>query len=69
MDNIFKDHLGKNSELYMDDMVVKSDESPHHEDLLDIFEEMRKYQIRLNLEKCSFGILGGKLLEIMITHR
>lgn len=38
MDKVFIDHLGKHIEIYMDDMVVISNETPHHEDLLEIFE-------------------------------
>ena len=30
---------------------------------------MRKYDIRLNLEKCVFGVRGGKFLGFMMTNK
>ena len=70
MDRVFSAQIGRNIEVYMDDMVVKSQQiNNHHRDLLEAFEVMRKYNIRLNPEKCSFGVLGGKNLGFMITHR
>lgn len=48
---VFVDYLGKNIEAYMDDMVVKSGKIPHHKDLLEIFQVMRKYQVRINRRK------------------
>ncbi|XP_057452750.1 uncharacterized protein LOC130744596 [Lotus japonicus] len=41
----------------------------HHEDLAEAFAQIRKYNMRLNPEKCSFGILGGKFLGFMVTSR
>lgn len=67
-DKVFVDHLGKNMEVYMDDMVVKSDKNPHYDNLLEIFQVLRKYNIKLNPEKCSFGVLDDKFLELMIAH-
>ena len=54
---MFKPKLGKNIEVYIDDIVVKSKvESKHINDLEDIFEILRKHKLRLNASKCSFGI-------------
>ena len=53
----------------MDDMVVKSQSIPQHvADLEKVFGELRKYEMRLNLEKCTFGVGGGKFFGFMITH-
>ena len=55
--------MGKNIEIYIDDMVVKSKMvSEHLGDLQAIFEIFRKYKLRLNTSKCSFGVGSGKFL-------
>ena len=60
--------LGKNIEIYIDDMVVKSKMvSEHLGDLRVIFEVLRNY--KLNASKCSFGVESGKFLGYMVTHR
>ena len=41
----------------------------HARDLGDIFQILRKYKLRLNASKCSFGIGSGKFLGYMVTHR
>ena len=62
--------LGKNIEVYIDDMVVKSKaESEHTNDLENIFEILRRHKLRLNASKCSFGVGSGKFLGYMVTHR
>ena len=62
--------MGKNIEIYIDDMVVKSKMvSEHLGDLRIIFEIFRNYKLRLNASKCSFGVRSGKFLGYMVTHR
>ena len=62
--------LGKNIEVYINDMVVKSKvESEHINDLGNIFKILRKHKLRLNATKCSFGVGSGKFLGYMVTHR
>ena len=70
MTRMFQSQLGKNIEIYIDDMVVKSKMvSEHLGDLRTIFEILRKYKLRLNASKCSFGVGLGKFLGYMVTHR
>ena len=70
MTRMFELQLGKNIEIYIDDMVVKSKVvSEHLRDLGNIFEVLRKYKLRLNASKCSFGMGSGKFLGYMVTHR
>ena len=70
MTRMFESQLGKNIEIYIDDMVVKSKVvSEHLGDLGNILEVLRKYKLRLNASKCSFGIGSGKFLGDMVTHR
>ena len=70
MTRMFEPQLGKSIEIYIDDMVVKSKvEFRHINDLMNIFEILRKHKLRLNASKCSFGVGSGKFLGYMVTHR
>ena len=70
MTRMFESQLRKNIEIYIDDMVVKSKMvSEHLGDLRTIFEILRKYKLRLNSSKCSFGVGSVKFLGYMVTHR
>ena len=70
MTKMFEPQLGKNFEVYIDDMVVKSKVvSEHLANLLNIFEILRRHKLRLNASKCSFGVGSGKFLGYMVTHR
>ena len=61
--------MGKNIEVYMDDMVVKSKMmSEHIRDLTNIFKILRGHKLRLNASKCSFGVGLRKFLGYMVTH-
>ncbi|PNX71103.1 hypothetical protein L195_g026974, partial [Trifolium pratense] len=51
-------------------MVVKTmEEGEHDQDLADILNSVRKYNMRLNPAKCSFGVQVGKFLGFMLTNR
>ena len=70
MTRMFEPQLGKNIEVYIDEMVVKSKvEFEYVNDLGSIFEVLRKHKLHLNAFKCSFGISSGKFLGYMVTHR
>ena len=67
---MFEPQLGKNIEVYIDDMVVKSKEiSDNMEDLRNIFETLREHKLRLNTSKCSISVGSEKFLGYMVTHR
>ena len=69
MTRMFEPQLGKNIEVHIDDMVVKSKVvTEHAKDLGNIFEILRKYKLRLNASKCFFGVGSGKFLGYMVTH-
>ena len=66
---MFRDKIGRTVEVYTDDMVVKSkQEGRHIKDLQGTFEAFRQHKLRLNTEKCVFGIGAGKLLGHLITN-
>nr|KYP54147.1 Transposon Ty3-I Gag-Pol polyprotein [Cajanus cajan] len=70
MDKVFHQQIGRNMEVYVDDMVVKTTSAEAHAaDLAEVFSQIRKHNMCLNPEKCVFGIQGGKFLGFMITSR
>ncbi|KAI0497291.1 hypothetical protein KFK09_020514 [Dendrobium nobile] len=70
MNKIFKTLIGRNMEVHVDDMLVKSlEKSQHISDLEQCFHLLRRYNIRLNPAKCAFGVASGKFLGFMVTHR
>ncbi|KAL2226659.1 UNVERIFIED_CONTAM: Retrovirus-related Pol polyprotein from transposon gypsy [Sesamum indicum] len=63
VNGMFGDLLGKTMEVYVDDMLVKSRRSQEHlEDLAQAFSITRSYGMKLNPDKCTFGVGGGKFL-------
>uniref|UniRef100_A0A2N9H0M9 Uncharacterized protein n=1 Tax=Fagus sylvatica TaxID=28930 RepID=A0A2N9H0M9_FAGSY len=70
MNRMFHDQIGRNVEVYVDDMLVKSkEEDGHLDDLRETFETLRKYQMKLNPSKCAFGVYSGKFLGFMVSQR
>ena len=66
MTRMFESQLGKNIEVYINDMVVKSKVVfKHVGDLENIFEILRKHELHLNASKYSFGLGSGKFLGYM----
>ena len=67
---MFKDLMGKTMEVYVDDMLVKSRMARDHvEHLRQMFNVLRKYQMKLNHLKCAFGVGLGKFLGFMVNQR
>ncbi|KAL0452032.1 UNVERIFIED_CONTAM: hypothetical protein Slati_1181300 [Sesamum latifolium] len=61
---------GKNVEVYVDDMLVKSKKAADHvKDLEETFSVLRKYKLKLNPAKCAFRVQGGRFLGFMVTQR
>ena len=55
-------------EAYVDDFVVKSrTRRDLIADLSKTFENLRKYRMKLNPNKCVFGVPFGKLLGFIIS--
>ena len=67
---MFEPQLGKNIEVYKDNMVMKSKVvSEYVRDLGSIFEILREHKLHLNASKCSFGVGSRKFLGYMVTHQ
>ena len=70
VNHMFRPQIGRNVEVYVDDMLVKSlDERKHLEDLQETFDTFRQYNMKLNPSKCAFGVSSGKFLGFMVSHR
>ena len=65
---IFKPLIGQIVEAYIDDIIVKSKTYVEHiQHLEKAFNLMRKYNMKLNLVKCTFEVSVGKFLGFMVT--
>lgn len=70
MDTVFKEHIGKNMAVYMDDMLVKSQKAAQHEEHLEeIFGVNRDKGLMLNPTKCTFGVKARKFLGYMVPKK
>ena len=65
---MFRPQIGRNVKVYVDDMLVKSlDEERHLDDLQETFDTLRRHQMKLNPNKCVFGVSLGKFLGFMVS--
>ncbi|KAG8492013.1 hypothetical protein CXB51_015340 [Gossypium anomalum] len=70
MVNLFHDMMHKDIEVYVDDMIAKSQtEKEHIEVLRKLFLRLRKFQLKLNPAKCTFGARSGKLLGFVVSEK
>ncbi|KAL2224042.1 UNVERIFIED_CONTAM: Transposon Tf2-12 polyprotein [Sesamum indicum] len=70
INDMFKNQIGRNMEVYIDDMLVKSvKEQDHVKDLEECFQILKAFGMKLNPAKCTFGVRGGKFLGYMISER
>jgi hypothetical protein len=59
-----------NIQAYVDDIVVKSVQGRDHiSDLAETFANLRVANLRLNPEKCVFGIHKGKVLRCLVSTK
>ncbi|GKV46622.1 hypothetical protein SLEP1_g53596 [Rubroshorea leprosula] len=67
---VFRAQIGKNLEVYVDDIVVKSLKVEDHlADLDETFNNLKKNRMRLNPANCIFGMESGKFLSFMVSRR
>ncbi|XP_075645592.1 uncharacterized protein LOC142616682 [Castanea sativa] len=70
VNKMFKEQIGRNMEVYVDDMLIKSrEELAYLDDLKETFATLGEYQIKLNPSKCVFGVASGKFLGLMVSQR
>ena len=67
INKMFAHQIGRNVQVYMDDMLVKSiREDDHLNDLQETFHTLWSYNIKLNPSKCTFEVTAGKFLGFMV---
>ena len=65
MMRMFRDKIGRMVEVYIDDMVVKSKkEQEHIDNLIEVFEVLRRHKLHLNADKCAFRVILANSLGI-----
>ena len=70
MNHVLQNHICKNVKVYMDNIIIKSQGAKQHAKYLEqILDTLDKYKIKLNPDKCVFGVKAGKFLGFMISHR
>ena len=69
MVTLLYDMMHKEIEVYVDDMIAKSRERENHsKNFRKLFERLRKYQLKLNSSKCTFGVTFEKLLGFIMNN-
>ena len=70
MNYIFHKLIYRIVEIYIDDVMVKSKGYKEHlADLWETLECTRKHGLRMNPNKCAFGVSSGQFLDFMVHER
>jgi hypothetical protein len=70
MNHVFGEHIGRTVKAYIDDIVVKTRKaSDLLSDLETTFRCLKAKGVKLNLEKCVFGVPRGMLLGFFVSER
>jgi hypothetical protein len=70
MQHVFGDHIGRTVEAYIDDIVVKTRKANDLvNDLRVAFDCLRANRVKLNPEKCVFGVPRGMLLGYIVSRQ
>jgi hypothetical protein len=65
---ILKEQMGRNIFTYVDGIVVVSRKKETQlQDLAETFTSMRRAQLKINPEKCMFGVSRGKVLCYLVS--
>jgi hypothetical protein len=68
VNRMFEKQMGRNVEVYVDDMLVKSVKALDHvSNLKETFDTIRHYRMRLNPAKCAFRVSSGKFLGYLVS--
>ena len=67
---LLHDMMHNEVEVYVNNMIVKSkDRESHTMNLRKFFGRIKEYRLRLNPQKCTFGVTAGKLLGFLMSDR
>jgi hypothetical protein len=70
MQHVFRDHIGRAVEAYVDDIVVKTRKADDLvNDLRVTFDCLWANGVKLNPKKCVFGVSRGMLLGFIVSQR
>jgi hypothetical protein len=70
MQRCLQGQIGRNVHAYVDDVVVKTKQSGTLlDDLKETFANLWHDRMKLNSEKCTFGVPAGQLLGYIISQR
>ena len=70
VNHMFRSQIRRNVKVYVNDMLVKSqDEGKHLDNLQETFDILKQYNMRLNPSKCAFRVSSRKFLGFMVSHR
>ena len=64
------DMMHNEVEVYANDVIVKSkDRESHIVNLRKFFERIKEHRLRLNQQKCTFGVTAKKLLGFLVSDK
>jgi hypothetical protein len=70
MQHVFGDHIGQTVEAYIDDIIIKTRKA---DDLVNdfriAFDCLRANGVKLNPERCVFGVPRGMLLRYIVYQQ
>ena len=70
MNKVFHDFIGKFMEIYIDDVVAKSNAKDKHlRNLKQAFDRIRKHKLKMNILKCAFGVIVGNFLVFLVQKK
>ncbi|GKA97787.1 reverse transcriptase domain-containing protein [Tanacetum coccineum] len=70
VDKTFHRQIGRNLEVYVDDLVIKSlTEDEVIRDIEETFRTLRKINMKLNPKKCTFGVEEGMFLGYQVNTK
>ncbi|GJV67688.1 reverse transcriptase domain-containing protein [Tanacetum coccineum] len=68
VDKAFQGQIGRNLEVYVDDLVIKSHtEGEIIRDITETFKTLRQINMKLNPKKCTFGMQEGMFLGYKVS--
>jgi hypothetical protein len=66
MNHVFGEHIGRTVEAYVDDIIVKTRKAS---DLETTFRCLKAKGVKLNPEKCVFGVPRGMLRGFIVSEQ
>ena len=70
MQKCLHDQIGCNAHAYVDNIIIKTKERRTLlDDLKETFDNLRWFHMKLNPEKCVFGVPAGQLLGYLVSAR